>query len=41
MCNDVPIGKLDLAEVCLRLCPHWSPIKTDGRPIGLTVGDSW
>ena len=40
-CSDAPIGKLDLAEVCLRLLPHWSPKKKkDGRTAFLAVGDS-
>ena len=40
MCNDASISKLDLAEVCLRFCPDWLPIKKDGRTVVLTVGDS-
>ena len=39
-CNDVSIGKVDLAEVSLRLLPHWPPIKRTGRQF-VTVGDSW
>ena len=42
MCNDAPIGKVDLDEVCLRLLPHWPPIKRDGATVEfVTVGDNW
>ena len=29
-CNDAPIGKVDLAEVCLMPRPDWLPIKRTG-----------
>ena len=31
-CSDALIGKVDLADVCLRLLPHWPPIKRMGGP---------
>ena len=42
-CNDALIGKVDLAEVCLRLRPDWpSVIRMRGLFLeGQLVTDSW
>ena len=39
-CNDVPIGKLDLAGL-LQDLPRLVAYKKDGMTIVLTVGDGW